>query len=483
MDEEKRDGRRPEKPLAKPVGKHYTDMPVITDPEGSRRPGVRRLASIASIALILAFVIYLLRFGIASVISPKMYVSLAAVNTIKGFSRELLTMTANNAVLKKAFSLIKEPSDQTLSLYVESLGGRTEFELTNDNKRNQLQLFAATPLSTFSFYLSDSVAGLRIGDGIYSFDPESANEDVDAYFAANDLAGLEAPANLNISYAMLKRALTSGYVGSISPDFEEIRIRYMKLLKKLYDSGKFKNAPKEKLSLGGATVSCKVVSMQISRDNVEKWLNELADTIGADSELRKVFGDSVAKWESSVRQLALFYNGSLKVTLLSYNNRFIEARLFNEESNTQMSLSTLGKDYRLDNISFSSMGRRRFSFQAIGNHIGPGDFRTNIHAAAMGPLAKLDEMQIVWQSEKKGSNLLVGSSSKVLAQNTLSIVGDSVVFISPNGYGGVEYTLSPMKTRPEWPDNAKPIWGLRLSDFKELFEREDESEAGNSLSP
>jgi hypothetical protein len=456
-------GRRPEKPLAKPVGDLYLDIPPITDPEGSRRPGVRRLASITAFILAISFVIYLFRFPITSVISPKLYAENAWSNTQRSLAKELLAMAGRNSVIKRAMSILGESSAQRLEL------GDVAYELDNDTRSNKIQFSIERPSGVLTLHLSNYEAGIRLNDDIYSFKPDKPEDEITSLIQANGLA-LQAPKGLDISYSAFKQAFKTGDVSKVSPDLGTIANRYLSLLGELHEKASYKNAPSEHLRLGDKEVSCKTIMMLISRDDVEDWLYSLADAIEGDAELYNMVGVLAYDWADAIRDQALFYNGSLRITLSSHNNSFVKATMENLESGTSLTASTLGKDYRLDAISIASEGKKKFSLLAIGNHIGPGDFRTSIHASSVGPLSKLDSASVVWQPNAASSNLILGKSGRILKKMTFAVSKDSVVMKPAEEYEGFSYSLSPLLDRPEWPGNAKELSSLKFEDLFEFLE-------------
>ncbi|MDR2751837.1 MAG: hypothetical protein LBC41_14355, partial [Clostridiales bacterium] len=453
-------GNEPEKPLAEPIGSSNQEEPPITDPEGPRHPGARKLASITAIILLLSFGAYQLRFTIASIVSPKLYTQYAWRNTERALSKELLSMASGNAVVKRALGILKDSSIQELNIDLKPYG-KMSLLLANDIRGNKAQaLLEREAGEAMSVYLSDTVTGLRLGDGYYMIKPSQASKEVTQFFQANGISN-EVP-DLDLTYAAVKQSLVSRNVAPVSQDLDRTGMAFLAIIEKLYNVASYEKNPKTVLRLGDKDVSCKTITLSVSREDAENGLNQLADAFENDMALFGISGGLSWDWAEVLREQALFYNGPMRVTLYAYKNAFVKITLENLESGTFFSVSTLGKDHRLDAISLASNGRNKFSFQAMGDHIGPGPFRTTITAESVGPLSRLDSVSIVWQPDGQRDNLIIGKGGRIQKKLTLGINKDEIVLESPEK--GVLWTLAPLGSRLEWPQDAKPLKELNLAD-------------------
>ncbi|MDR1558257.1 MAG: hypothetical protein LBS84_00925 [Clostridiales bacterium] len=471
-DEPKHSGRRPDKPLAKPVrlfplaDEITDDAALIVDPEGSRHPKARKLLSILSIAIVFVICVYLLRFPISGFFSPGLYISLAAKNTAKSLFRELVTLTSGNSVIKRGEALLREPNEQNLRLNaVGPLANPVDLTLRNDNKRDQLMLeLSREPNVNASFYLSDSTIGIRIDQNVYTADPREAGGDLDALLESNGL-GIRTPSGLDVSYNACKRLIMGGSIGAVAPAYERLRVRYAELVLELLETAKYQRVGGEKLQLGGKTVNSKAVTMRISARDMREWLIKLADTIKADEDLAEMFGKLRDDMEIAVRGQRFFHDGDIVIKFLCYENKIVSVRYSHLESQIFYEAGTLGEKYRLDNIYFSSSGHGDMMLQAVGSHVSPGEFRTNLYISGLGQLDALDKLQIVWDPSGKSDNVTLGKSGRVVGRFTLAENEGGIILDIPavqnNSLAGI-YTLTEMASRPEWPENAASLAEIDL---------------------
>ncbi|MDR2648448.1 MAG: hypothetical protein LBB94_01830 [Clostridiales bacterium] len=478
-EESKHSGRRPDKPLAKPVRlfpstEECTDeTALIIDPEGPRRPQTRKLLSIISIGIVFVICVYLLRFPLSGLFSSKLYITLATGNTVKSLIREIMTFTSGNSVVKRGAALLREPNEQSLRLgTLGLLTNPVDLRLRNDSKRNHLMLeLSRGPDISASFYLSDSTAGLRIDKNAYTSDPSEVGGDLNALLESNGL-DIRAPLDLDLSYNACKRLIMGGSLGAVAPAYERLRSKGVELAWELLDAAKYKKSGGEKLEIGGKTVNCKAVAMRISAKDMREWLIKLADTIKADEDFSELFGKLQGDIEIAVRGQRFFHNGDINIKFLCYKDRIVSVRYSHVESQIYFESATLGGKYRLDNIYFTSSGVREVMFQAVGSHISPGEFRTNLYISGLGRLDELDKLQIVWDPSAKTDNVTLGKSGRVVARFTFAENEDGIHIDVPanrdNALTG-SYALTEMASRPEWPDDTASIADVDLESLKALF--------------
>ena len=476
-DESKHSGRRPDKPLAKPIRLYpIVGFPVedvveevfITDPEGPRHPQLRKLLSIISIIIVFVICVYLLRFPLSSLFSPKLYLSLAAGNTIKSLDRELMAFASGNNVIKRSVVLLQEPNEHMLRL---STG--FDLKIQNECKRNQLMMEISREYNeSASFFLSDDTMGLRINKEVYAVDPRAASEDLNALLEING-SNIRMPLGLDMSYSACKRLIMGGSLSAAAPAYDRLYNRYVTIIQSLLNAAKYKKSSSEKLSLGGKTVKCKTITMKISTRDMREWMAELADSIKNDNDLESLFSKLQFNWEISVRRQRFFHNGNIVLSFLCYKNRILSVRYSHVESQTFFEVSTLGEKYRLDNISFVSYGAYKAMFQAVGSHISPGEFHTNLYVSGLGEFDALNKLQIVWEPSKESDNVTLGKFGRIIRRFTFS-ENKNGVFISIPGVQDnstiAEYTLTKLNNRPEWPDGAGSFADLDLDWFKSFLE-------------
>ena len=480
-DEPKHSGRRPVKPLAKPVRLYpkeeelIEDELIITDPEGPRHPELRKLLSVISLIIVFVIFVYLLRFPISSLISPKLYISLTAENTIKSLRRELMTFSSGNNVIKHGIAIMREPSEHTLQLSAGAFGlldHTLDLSVLNDNKRDQLMLEISNESSeSASFYLSDALMGLRINKDVYSADPGSAGDELNALLEASG-SNLRLPLGLDMSYNAFKRLITGGSLSAVDPAYDRIYNRYGKLVQSLFDIAKLKKSGSEKIELGDKAVRCNVVTMQIPGKDMREWLIKLADTIKNDDDLTALTGSLKDDLEIMVRGQRFFHNGTIYLKFLCLDNRIVSVRYSHLESQMFFEVSTRGEKYRLDNISFAFSGANNVKFQALGSHISAGEFRTNLYVSGIGKLDALNELQIVWDPSEESNNVTVGKFGKVINRFTFSENSDGLYFnttpVNSNGISA-SYKLTKMNRRPEWPDDTHSFSEINMNSIKSLL--------------
>ena len=480
-DEAKHSGRRPSKPLAKPVRLYpivediAEDTPVIIDPEGPRQPELRKLLSIISIFIVFMICVYLLGLPLSSLFSSKLYLSLAAGNTIKSLNREIMAFASGNSVIKRSVTLLQEPNEHILQINTGFglINQPFDFKLQNDFHRNQLMMEISRDSSgSASFYLSDDTMGLRINKEVYAVNPKAASEDLNALLTANG-SDIRMPLELDISYSACKRLIMGGSLSAAAPAYDRLYNRYREIVQSLFEMAKYNKSSNEKISLGGKSVRCKTIRMQISSQDMRKWMIELADAIHEDEDLKTLFGKLQLDWEMTVRRRSFFHNGNIVIDFLCYKNRIVSVRYSHVESQVFFEVSTLGEKYRLDNISFISYGVYKSMFQAAGSHISPGEFRTNLYVSGLGNIDDLNKLQIVWEPSKESDNVTLGKLGMIIKRFTFS-ENENGVFISIPGIHDnsipTAYTLTKMNKRPEWPDYAGSFAEIDLGWFREFLE-------------
>jgi len=480
-DESKHSGRRPDKPLAKPVRIYPAmeeiseDIPPIIDPEGPREPQLRKLLSVIAIIIVFIIIVYLLRFPLSSLFSSRLYITLAVENTMKSLNRELMAFASGNRVVKRGVALLQEPNEHILQVNPGAFGifnHQLDFKMQNDSKRNQLMLEISKGSSeNASFYLTDFMMGLRINNDVYAVDPTAAREDLNALLEANAY-NIRLPLGLDISYNACKRFIMGGSLSAVAPAYDRIYTKYSKLFGLLLDTAKYKKSSRENVSLTGKIVKCNVITMQITSQSMREWMIELADAIKADDDLAMLFGSLQKDFEIAVRGQRFFHNGDIIIRFLCYDNKIISVRYSHLESQIFFEAATIGEKYRLDTISFSSSGAREFTFKAVGSHISSGEYRTNLHVRGLGKIDALDKLQIVWEPDNETDNVTLGKNGKVVRRLTFAENEDSIVINIPavhSNDAGVLYTLTKMEKRPEWPDEAKSFAEIDLNWFKALL--------------
>jgi hypothetical protein len=452
------------------------EVPVITDPEGPRHPLMRKLVSIISIIIVFAICIYLLRLPLSGLFSSKLYITLAAENTIKSLNRELMAFATENNVIKRGADLFAVPNEQTLHVSAGAFGlNNEEFTLTalNDNKRNLLTVGLTNDSGKDAgFYLSDSLMGLWNGFEAYSTDPSKAGGQINSALDAGGV-GLRLPEDLDMSYSAFKRFLTGGSLSAVAPAYDRLRIRYGDLARSLLDVAKFKKSSQEKLSMGAKTINCKAVSMQISGQDMKTWLGTLADTIRDDQDLDALIGHHKGDLENMVRRRQFFHSGTVFIKLFCYGDRIVSARYSHEESQAFFEVSTLGESYRLDNISFIMSGVREAKFQAVSDHPSHDSIHVNLFAKGLGALDWLDQLQVVWEPGKESGNVTLGKAGRIINQFTLA-GNDSGVWLdipsAGNGGASIAYTLTELYERPEWPEDVDEVPGISMDWLRAILE-------------
>ena len=433
------------------------ENPMITDPEGPRHPLARKLLSIIAIIIVLAICVYLLRFPLSSIFSSKLYISLAAENTIKSLKREIMAFTAENGVVKRGVYLLGEPSRHSLHLDAGAFGlvdHALDITLLNDNKREQLLFEMSDGIA--GFYLSNDLIGLKINNNTFSESPNTAGSMINSMLEDGGY-DIRLPDELVMSYGTFKRLHTGGSLGAVAPAYDRIYNRYRNLIQSLYNNAKIKRSSNEKFSLGSKTVSCKTISMQIPGQEMKIWLNALADTMRDDEDLAALIGAHKDNVERMIRDRLFFYSGNVFVKFYCYGDRIVSVCFSHFESQTFYQISTLGEQNRLDNISFIELGTREIKFQAVCDYIPPDEYHINLFVNGLGKPDALDQLQIVWELSKGSDNVTLGKAGKVLGRFTFIENEDGILIDVPSDDTGGRaiYTLKEMNERPEWPADTR----------------------------
>ncbi|MDR1913451.1 MAG: hypothetical protein LBQ68_03075, partial [Clostridiales bacterium] len=78
------------------------DEPRIFEIRAPRLPLFRKILSLTAMVIILGLAVYLLRFSLSAIVSPQLYIELAARNTFNHLGREMEIFISANPVLHHA---------------------------------------------------------------------------------------------------------------------------------------------------------------------------------------------------------------------------------------------------------------------------------------------------------------------------------------------------------------------------------------------
>lgn len=518
-----RRGRRPVKPLAKPIYRVLSEsdfgFPVVDGdalsaedadslPAGDSReaedvsavesaplidipkPPVpmsdkklpKKSLLVALACVVLGLLVYQGRHSIVKAVSPKLYLGMAAGRTTMGFEKELQTFKKNNPVVKQYDSIIGKPSSHVVTFESPSMGFGSldlSLDIQNDNQKKQLKVGSTVPaVGDVAFYLSDKMGIVSVMGEHYAFDPKAAGKEFTAFFDSNGIDYDEEaiPSDLDISYSTLEKLLKEGRVSGVSSKYQNLSERYGKEIVKLLAAGQYKNEPREEISLGDKSVKAKAVSITLKEDVMVDWLSDLADAMEEDEQLQAFMSifDNYMYNELcyGIREASMYYTGDVTATVLTVQDRIVVVKVNYKDANRQsyvVELGAVGEKYRLDSLYANAKGMGdNMGIRITGNHIGKGVFSSRISVKNRDT----NTIQIKWDPEKAKNNLTVSVMNMVGFRATAAADGDKVV-IKPGdaddglsslflGAGSFSYTAQPLKDNIVWPKSTEKLEDLYI---------------------
>jgi hypothetical protein len=339
-----------------------------------------------------------------------------------------------------------------------------------------LLVSAANAEGSAGLFLTDDILSLRLNERLYTSSLRNLDDELNRMLENNGM-DLRVPYNLNLSYSALKRFFMGGSISAIAPEFAQANNKYTGLIKTALSKSLITNGEAEKVSIGDKEVNCKTIVIDISGENLRGIAEQLLASKGSLDKKPTIIARSLGKIKNITDYLDV---KDYRVTCVCYENRIIALRVAKEDNQTLFTASTTGDPYRLNEISVAlyddSFFKRMkepniesesigfYSLEAVGNHIDGAVFNSQVSIygpeSASSGLMEYSEYLLSWVPDKDADNFTLtdmysDSSIYTLAQDPSK---SGVFFRSPN----LDYSLQPMTTRPEWPDNAASLSDLEF---------------------